>query len=73
MQELLKYTSEDHPDHSHIVAARDAMREVALHINEMKRRMENIGKIGRWQATIEGWKVCVCVCEGVCVILMNVL
>lgn len=61
-QELLKYTSEDHPDHAQVVAARDAMREVAMHINETKRRMENIGKIGRWQESIEGWKVCVCVC-----------
>ena len=56
-QELLKYTSDDHPDHPHVVAAQQAMKEVAMLINEHKRRMENIGKIGRWQATIENWKV----------------
>ena len=33
------------------------MKEVAMLINEQKRRMENIGKIGRWQETIESWKV----------------
>lgn len=53
----MKYTSDDHPDHPHVVAAQQAMKEVAMLINEHKRRMENIGKIGRWQATIENWKV----------------
>ena len=33
------------------------MKEVALLINERKRRMENIGKAGVWQETIENWKV----------------
>ena len=56
-QELLKYTSEDHPDHTHVLQAVEAMKDVAMLINEQKRRMENIGKIGRWQATIDNWKV----------------
>ena len=56
-QELLKYTTEGHPDHAHIVAAHQAMKDVAMLINEQKRRMENIGKIGQWQETIENWKV----------------
>ena len=34
------------------------MKGVALHINEQKRRMENVGKIGQWQETIADWKVC---------------
>ena len=38
-------------------AAVDAMKQVALHINEQKRRMENIGKIGKWQEGIDNWKV----------------
>ena len=57
-QELLKYTDKSHPDYDHVVAAQQAMKEVAMHINEQKRRMENIGKIGRWQLSIDGWKVC---------------
>ena len=57
-QELLKYTDESHPDYAHVLAAQKAMRDVAMLINEQKRRMENIGKIGRWQETIENWKVC---------------
>jgi len=57
LQELVKYTGEDHPDHAHVVAAQAAMKEVALLINEQKRRIENMGKIGVWQRSIEGWKV----------------
>ena len=57
-QELLKYTSADHPDYPHVVAAQKAMKEVAMLINEQKRRIENMGKIGCWQKTIDGWKVC---------------
>ena len=56
-QELLKYTSEDHPDYPHVVEAQQAMKEVAMLINEQKRRIENMGKIGCWQKTIDGWKV----------------
>ena len=63
MKELLKYTAEDHVDYRNVVAAQEAMKEVALLINDQKRRMENIGKIGRWQETIDGWKVCpLCMC-----------
>ena len=53
----MKYTSEDHPDHQHVVAAQKAMKEVAMLINEQKRRIENMGKIGVWQMSIDGWKV----------------
>ena len=59
LQELLKYTSEDHPDRPHVEASVHAMKQVAMHINEGKRRLENIGRIGKWQETIENWKVCV--------------
>ena len=54
---MLKYTSEDHPDRAGVAAAVEAMRLVATHINEGKRRLENIGRIGKWQEGIDGWKV----------------
>ena len=41
-----------------------AMRQVATHINEGKRRLENIGRIGKWQESIDGWKVHTCTCLG---------
>ncbi|CAI8028598.1 Rho guanine nucleotide exchange factor 4 [Geodia barretti] len=56
LSELLKYTSEDHPDRAGVEAAVEAMRLVATHINEGKRRLENIGRIGKWQEGIDGWK-----------------
>lgn len=57
-KELLKYTDKSHPDYDQVVSAQCAMKEVALQINEQKRRMENIGKIGLWQMSIDSWKVC---------------
>lgn len=57
LKELLKYTNETHPDYPHVVAAQKAMKDVAMLINEQKRRIENIGKIGSWQRSIDGWKV----------------
>ena len=67
LQELLKYTDKAHPDYDQVIAAQQAMKEVAMQINEQKRRMENIGKIGVWQLSIDNWKVCIilincCVC-----------
>lgn len=56
LSELLKYTSEDHPDHKSVKAAQEVMKGVAMLINEQKRRMENVGKIGQWQETIVDWK-----------------
>lgn len=58
LQELLKYTDKSHPDYDQVVSAQHAMKEVAMQINEQKRRMENIGKIGLWQMSIDSWKVC---------------
>ena len=54
---MLKYTGEDHPDRAAVERAVVAMRQVATHINEGKRRLENIGRIGMWQESIDGWKV----------------
>eukprot|EP01137_Pigoraptor_chileana_P033941 Opistho-2@25721 len=56
LKELLKYTPEGHPDHANVNAALDGMKEVAMLINETKRRMENLEKISEWQHTIDGYQ-----------------
>ncbi|XP_071537361.1 uncharacterized protein RhoGEF3 [Panulirus ornatus] len=56
LQELLKYTKPDHPDYSCVQGALEAMRDVALLVNERKRRMECLEKIASWQITVEGWE-----------------
>ncbi|XP_050711190.1 uncharacterized protein LOC126995572 isoform X3 [Eriocheir sinensis] len=56
LQELLKYTKTDHPDFNSVKGALDAMRDVALLVNERKRRMECLEKIASWQMTVEGWE-----------------
>lgn len=56
LQELLKYTKTDHPDYNSVKGALDAMRDVALLVNERKRRMECLEKIASWQMTVEGWE-----------------
>ena len=33
------------------------MRDVALLVNERKRRMECLEKIASWQMSVEGWEV----------------
>lgn len=59
LAELLKYTKPDHPDYEHIKEALDAMKGVAVLINERKRRMECLEKIEAWQQRVEGWEVMV--------------
>lgn len=56
LQELLKYTKSDHPDYTSVQGALEAMRDVALLVNERKRRMECLEKIASWQITVEGWE-----------------
>lgn len=36
----IKYTEDDHPDYKHLKAAEAIMKEVAVHINECKRRKD---------------------------------
>lgn len=57
LAELLKYTKPEHPDHPYIKEALDAMRDVAVLINERKRRMESLEKLAAWQQRVEGWEV----------------
>lgn len=47
----------DHPDYNSVKGALEAMRDVALLVNERKRRMECLEKIASWQMTVEGWEV----------------
>ncbi|KAK9746793.1 RhoGEF domain [Popillia japonica] len=54
--ELLKYTKTDHPDYENIKEALEAMRGVAVLINERKRRMESLEKLAAWQQRVEGWE-----------------
>ncbi|KAK0182228.1 hypothetical protein PV327_000389 [Microctonus hyperodae] len=56
LAELLKYTKTDHPDYQKIREALDAMRAVAVLINERKRRMESLEKLAAWQLRVEGWE-----------------
>ncbi|XP_020285856.1 spermatogenesis-associated protein 13 isoform X3 [Pseudomyrmex gracilis] len=56
LAELLKYTKTDHPDYHKIREALEAMRDVAVLINERKRRMESLEKLAAWQMRVEGWE-----------------
>nr|CAD7440106.1 unnamed protein product [Timema bartmani] len=56
LAELLKYTKADHPDYAKIQEALDAMRDVAVLINERKRRMESLEKLAAWQQRVEAWE-----------------
>lgn len=57
LAELLKYTKTEHPDYHKIQEALEAMRGVAVLINERKRRMESLEKLAAWQLRVEGWEV----------------
>ena len=35
-----------------------AMRDMAMLINERKRKLESIQKIAEWQNTVDDWLVC---------------
>ncbi|XP_050499338.1 uncharacterized protein LOC126879961 isoform X2 [Diabrotica virgifera virgifera] len=56
LAELLKYTKADHADYEDIKEALEAMRGVAMLINERKRRMESLEKLAAWQQRVEGWE-----------------
>ncbi|UJR36306.1 hypothetical protein I4U23_029034 [Adineta vaga] len=56
LNELLKYTNNDHRDYENIQQAVNTMRDVASFINERKRRMEYVEVIHKWQLTIDHWQ-----------------
>ena len=45
MQDLLRNTPEDHPDHENLVIALNKIEEVVAYVNERKRLAENLQKI----------------------------
>ena len=57
LAELLKFTPTDHPDHPHLIAALNSMKEIATLINERKRKMESIEKLAKWQMLVDDWEV----------------
>ena len=56
-QELLRCTSDDHPDYRDIATVIEMMKGVIRLINEHKRRLETVADIAQWQETIANWKV----------------
>ncbi|XP_050416347.2 uncharacterized protein LOC126830100 isoform X4 [Patella vulgata] len=56
LAELLKYTPLDHPDHTNVKGALEAMKKIATLINERKRKMESIEKIATWQMSVDTWE-----------------
>ena len=57
LKELLKYTRPEHPDYAPLQRALDSMRQIAVLINERKRKMESIEKLAEWQESVEDWQV----------------
>ncbi|XP_028668221.2 phosphatidylinositol 3,4,5-trisphosphate-dependent Rac exchanger 1 protein [Erpetoichthys calabaricus] len=56
LKELLKRTPRNHPDHSAVEEALQAMKMVCSNINETKRRMEKLEALEQLQSHIEGWE-----------------
>jgi len=57
LNELFKYTPQEHKDYNNVQQALNTMRDVASYINERKRRMEYLEIIHKWQHTVENWQV----------------
>eukprot|EP00731_Ephydatia_muelleri_P013279 Em0007g589a len=56
LSELLRCTSDDHPDYRDIATVIEMMKGVIRLINEHKRRLETVADIAQWQETIANWK-----------------
>ena len=57
LNELLKYTRPEHPDHQLLSRALIAMKRIAVLINERKRKMESLQKLEEWQELVQDWEV----------------
>uniref|UniRef100_A0A0B7A0K3 Rho guanine nucleotide exchange factor 4 n=1 Tax=Arion vulgaris TaxID=1028688 RepID=A0A0B7A0K3_9EUPU len=56
LAELLKFTPTDHSDFGHVQAALQAMKKIAMLVNERKRKMESVEKLAAWQLSVDGWE-----------------
>ena len=52
-QELIKHTSQDHPDHGPLIEAQQRIHELALKIDQAEREMLNQEKLRELEALIE--------------------
>ena len=57
LKELLKHTRPEHADHVALQEALDAMRSIAVLINERKRKMESLEQLSQWQERVYNWEV----------------
>lgn len=56
LAELLKHTEMNHEDYENVKSALDTMKNVAVLINERKRRMESLEKLILWQQRVDCWE-----------------
>lgn len=54
LEEVIKYTPEEHIDYKDLCSALNLIKEIASFINERKRESENIDKIAKIQMNIKG-------------------
>lgn len=55
-KELIKYTDRTWPHYNELVAANQAVKETADHVNEVTRKYENLGKLKELQERVADWK-----------------
>ncbi|CAG5128798.1 unnamed protein product, partial [Candidula unifasciata] len=56
LAELLKFTPSDHPDFGQVQGALEAMKKMAMLVNERKRKMESVEKLAAWQLLVDDWE-----------------
>lgn len=57
IQELVKHTPLDHPDHKPIKEAHLRMKDVCTGVNEARRQLEHLEKLEDLQNSISNWEV----------------
>ncbi|KAM9816965.1 spermatogenesis-associated protein 13-like [Neosynchiropus ocellatus] len=56
LEELLKCTPKEHDDYTAVSEACHLMRNVAVYINERKRRFESVNSVAEWQVGVHHWQ-----------------